>query len=145
VSCLRSTAACALAWLVPGAGHLYLRRPLKAALFFFLVLATFSIGLALHGRVYAVDNEQPLLSALATFANVSAGPLDLIGRTATYRRLVYRLPEEDNPQHDELMALVRGRVLRPTYEYGTTFILTAGLMNILLILDVFDICIGRKD
>jgi hypothetical protein len=32
-----------------------------------------------------------------------------------------------------------------TYEYGSTFLLAAGLMNILLILDVFDISTGRKD
>jgi len=124
---------------------MYLRRPLKAVLFFCLVVATFSIGLALHGRAYVVDREQPLLSALATFANVSTGPLDLLARTATYRRIVYRLPAEENPEHDQLMARVRDRVLRPTYEYGTTFVLTAGLMNLLLILDVFDISIGRKD
>lgn len=142
---LRPALACALAWLVPGGGHLYLKRPLKAVLFFCLVLVTFFLGLALQGRAHAVDHEQPLLSALATFANVSIGPLDLVARSTTYHRVVYRLPDEGDPQHEALMARVRERVLRTTYEYGTTFILAAGLMNLLLILDAFDIAIGRKN
>jgi hypothetical protein len=35
-------------------------------------------------------------------------------------------------------------VRHPTYEYGSTYLLTAGLMNMLLILDAFDIASGRK-
>lgn len=145
MSRLRPAVACALAWLAPGAGHLYLRRPLKATIFFCLVLVMFFLGLSLHGRAYIVDREQPLLSALATFANFSTGPLDLLARTLTYHRVTYRLPEEGNPEHEVLMARVRERVLKPTYEYGSIFMLTAGLMNLLLILDAFDIAIGRKD
>jgi hypothetical protein len=145
VSHLRPALACLLAWAVPGAGHLYLRRPLKAALFFCLVLASFFLGLWLHGRAYAVDREQPLLSALATFANVATGPLDLLARGSTFQAPVYRIPELGHPQHGALMGRVRQRVLEPTYEYGTTFLLTAGLMNLLLILDAFDIAIGRKE
>jgi hypothetical protein len=145
VSPLRTLLACTLAWLVPGGGHLYLKRPFKAVTFFCLVLLTFFLGLSLHGRAYLVDDEQPLLSALATFANVGAGPLDLLARTWTYQELAYRLPPDGQPGHDELQARMRARVLEPSYEYGTTFILTAGLMNILLILDAFDIAIGRKD
>jgi hypothetical protein len=145
VNVLRTALACIFAWVVPGAGHLYLRKPLKAALFFCVVLACFFLGLWLHGRAYAVDREQPLLSALATFANVSIGPLDLLSRAATFQGAVYRIPDPGHPRHGALMSRVRQRVLEPTYEYGTTFLLTAGLMNLLLILDAFDIAIGRKD
>ncbi len=140
----RTALACALAWLVPGAGHLYLKRPLKAALFFCLVLIMLFLGLSLHGRAHVVDHDNPLLSSLATFANVATGPLDLLIRKSTYHRITYRLPPEGQSDYDELVARMRARVLEPTYEYGTTFILTAGLMNILLILDAFDIGIGRK-
>jgi len=135
----------AIAWLIPGAGHLVMKRPLKGVFFFCLVLVMFMLGVSLHGRAYVVDHEQPLLSALATFANVATGPLDLLSRVWTYQGIVYRLPQDTDPLHEVLMARVRERVLRPTYEYGTTFILTAGLMNLLLILDVFDIGIGRKE
>lgn len=140
----RTALACVLAWLVPGAGHLYLKRPLKAALFFCLVLTTLFLGLSLHGRAHVVDHDNPLLSSLATFANVATGSLDLLTRKSTYHRIAYRLPPKGQPGYDELVARMRAHVLEPTYEYGTTFILTAGLMNILLILDAFDISIGRK-
>ncbi|MEE9217542.1 MAG: DUF6677 family protein [Acidobacteriota bacterium] len=140
----RTALACALAWLVPGAGHLYLRRPLKATLFFCLVLVMFFLGVSLHGRAHLMGEEQPLLSTLAAFANIATGPLDLLARTGTYHKIIYRLPPKEHPDHDELVERIRARVLEPTYEYGTIFILTAGLMNILLILDAFDIAIGRK-
>jgi hypothetical protein len=39
---------------------------------------------------------------------------------------------------------LRQRVASQTHAYGRTFLLTAGLMNLLLILDVFEYCIGRK-
>ena len=37
-----------------------------------------------------------------------------------------------------------GAVRSPTYEYGTTYLLTAGLMNALLVLDAIDLALGRK-
>jgi hypothetical protein len=64
----------------------------------------------------------------------------------TLGELVYRLPDpEGNPRRQEILSRVRDRVRIPTYEYGSTFLLTAGLMNLLLILDAFDIASGRKD
>ncbi len=137
--------ACLLAWLLPGAGHVYLGRRAKGAIFLGIVLATLVSGLLLQGRVYLANPEQPL-SYLATFANVALGPLDLIGRQLSYDRILYVLPPESNHAlHQETLAMIRARILAVTHEYGTTFLLTAGLMNILLILDVFDIGIGRKD
>ena len=140
----RIAVACFLAWIVPGAGHFYLGRRAKSAIFFFVVTITFLTGLALEGRVYLAAPDQPL-SYLATAANLGLGPLDLVGRRATYDRILYIFPREtDRALHQEILDRTRRRVLAPTHEYGTTFILTASLMNILLILDAFDIGIGRK-
>jgi hypothetical protein len=136
---------CLLAWCVPGLGHLTLGRSARAAAFFLVVTATFGLGLASGGTASVVDPQQPL-SYLATFDNLALGPLDLVGRTVSLGGLVYRLPEEEsNPQRQAVMNRMRDRVRMPTYEYGSTFLLTAGLMNILLILDAFDIARGRKD
>jgi len=138
------TLACVLAWLLPGAGHFYLGKKTKGSIFLGIVVVTFVSGLVLHGRVYVASREEPL-SYLATFANVALGPLDLIGRQATYARIVYALPSESDPaMYQDVLARKRARILAVTHEYGTTFLLTAGLMNILLILDAFDIGIGRK-
>jgi Family of unknown function (DUF6677) len=136
---------CVLALLTPGLGHFYLGKKGRAAVFFFVVLSAFSLGLASGGTASLIDPQQPL-SYLATFDNLALGPLDLVGRMATVGGLEYRLPpEEGNPRRVALMNKLRERVKHPTYEYGNTFLLTAGLMNILLILDAFDIAAGRKD
>jgi hypothetical protein len=136
--------ACLLAWVLPGGGHWFLGRRMKAVVFLALVLMTFFTGLVMQGRVYLANPEQPL-TYLATFANVALGPLDLIGRRIFYERIIYIFPSESDPNlYQEIMRLNRAKILAVTHEYGTTFVLAAGLMNILLILDVFDIGIGRK-
>ncbi len=136
---------CILAWLLPGLGHAYLGRRRRGAVFFAVVLATLLLGVTSDGAAALVDPHQPL-TYLATFDNLATGPLELISRYRTYGRLVYRLPEgEGDPGRVELTEKLRARVRSVTYEYGNTFLLTAGLMNILLILDAFDIATGRKD
>ena len=37
-----------------------------------------------------------------------------------------------------------GTILSPTYEYGCAYLLTAGLMNLLLVLDAYDLAAGKK-
>ena len=141
---LRIAIACFLAWAIPGSGHMYLGRVRKGVIFLVIVLMTFGIGIALKGRVYLASSKQPL-SFLATFANVSVGPIDLIGRLASYDRIIYSFPSEtDRDLYQEILDRQRARILAVTNEYGTTFLLTAGLMNLLLILDAFDLGIGRK-
>ncbi len=140
----RTFVACALAWALPGAGHFYLGRRVKAVVFFLVVVTTFLLGLAQQGRVYLAGPEQPL-SYLAAFANLGLGPLDLVGRQASYARIIYFMPgPADRALYDDVMERQRARILVPSHEYGTTFILVASLMNMLLILDAFDIGIGRK-
>jgi TM2 domain-containing membrane protein YozV len=132
---------CLLAWLLPGAGHFYLGRRRRAIFFFVVVLATLSLGLWMDGRTYVYDRGHPL-SYLATFANVGLGPLDLVGRRMTYDRLVWRLPSDRS--RADLVDKLREKIRSPHNEYGTTFLMTACLMNILLILDAFDVAKRRK-
>ena len=140
----RAWVACALAWVLPGLGHLYLGRRRRAAVFFVVVLAMFLLGLASGGAATLADPRQPL-TYLATADNVATGPIEVLGRRHTYGRLVYRLPaDEADPVRIELLGRLRHKVADASYEYGSTFLLTAGLMNILLILDAWDIATGRK-
>jgi hypothetical protein len=122
VSPLRIWLAAGLAWLVPGAGHLYLGKRGRAAVFFVLVLASAVIGLLLQGRLFVVVPEQPL-SRLGTLASMGMGPLYFVLRFG----IDYQ-----------------GDILAVTYEYGSAFLLTAGLMNLLLVLDAWDIAQGFK-
>lgn len=118
-----STVAAALAWIFPGLGHFYLGRRKIAILFAVIVTLTFLLGLSFEGRLYTIDRTQPL-SILATFAVAGAGILNLAARFLS-----------DNPS---------GTILAPTYEYGCAYLLTAGLMNLLLMLDAWDVAKGRK-
>jgi len=135
---------CFLAWVFPGLGHLYLGKRRRAIVFCLVVLASFTLGIGSFGCSSLIDQEQPL-SYLATFDNLALGPLDFVARMVTFGSLAYRLPlNPSDSRRIELTDRLRDRVKQVTYEYGNTFLLTAGLMNILLILDVFDIATGRK-
>lgn len=123
VSPSRPILAAVLAWLFPGLGHFYLGRRRLALLFAAIVTATFVLGLSFEGRLYTVERTQPL-TFLATFAVYGAGLLNIAARLFA-----------ENPG---------GAVLAVTYEYGCAFLLTAGLMNLLLVLDAWDIASGRK-
>ncbi len=137
--------ACLLAWLLPGLGHFYLGKKVRAAVFFAVVVVIFALGVVSDGAASLIEQRQPL-TVLATFDNLATGPIDLISRCLTYGSIVYVLPgEEGDPRRIELVERLRSRVRGVTFEYGNTFLLTTGLMNILLILDVFDIATGRKD
>jgi hypothetical protein len=103
--------------------HFYLRRPRTAALYAAIVTATFLLGLSFQGRLYSPEAGQPL-TILATFAVYGAGLINLAARMVS-----------TNPN---------GSILSVTYEYGCAYLLTAGLMNLLLMLDAYDIAVGRK-
>jgi len=119
----RSLTAMLLAYIVPGAGHFYLGYRTKAAVFFAIILLLFVLGLSIDGSLYTLsDSGGALLKILASFGSMGAGALYFIARAM-------------GPHGD---------VTSITYEYGTTFTLTAGLMNLLLVLDCFDIVAGRK-
>lgn len=111
-----------LAWLVPGAGHFALGKRQKAVVFAIVLTAMFVIGLLLRGRLFPFTPGDPLV-ALAAAANVMAGLPYVLARLA---------------------GLGEGVVTAITYEYGNTFMIAAGLLNTLVVLDAFDIARGRK-
>ncbi|OFW10993.1 MAG: hypothetical protein A3H96_26305 [Acidobacteria bacterium RIFCSPLOWO2_02_FULL_67_36] len=82
----------------------------------------FLIGLRLHGRIFPFDVSAPLV-ALAAVADLGLGLPWLLAR---------------------LLDAGNGLVTAATYEYGNTFVIVAGLLNFLVILDAFDIAKGRK-
>lgn len=117
----RTVKAMTLAFLVPGAGHFYLGRRSQAVIFAAVVLLMFVFGLMLEGKVYAPELGKPL-TLLASIASMGIGTPYLIAR----------------------MLGSLGELRSMTFEYGTAFTLTAGLMNLLLVLDSFDIAQERK-
>jgi hypothetical protein len=119
----RAIAAMALAFLVPGAGHFFLGRRARAVAFFAIVGFLFCVGLAVDGSLYVLGEARgQLLTVVASLGSMGSGLLYLLGR-------------KFGPE---------GSILTPMYEYGRTFTLTAGLMNLLLVLDCWDIAMRGK-
>ena len=117
-----AVAICAGAWFVPGLGHIILGRWVRGLIFAGCVLIMFGLGLAMQGKLYGLAFEDPL-QEFAFIANIGAG-------------LPYFL--------SEYFGFGAGIMTAPSYDYGTTFLWVAGLLNFLIVLDVFDIAKGRK-
>ena len=110
------------AWAVPGAGHLWLGRRQKGLVFLATLLAMFVTGLLLEGPIFPLQLSEPLV-ALGAIANFGLGLPWLVTR---------------------MLEAGGGTVTATTYEYGICFLIVAGLLNFLVMLDVYDIAVGRK-
>jgi hypothetical protein len=113
----------AVAWLVPGAGHLWQGRRQKGLIFLITLPLMFATGLWLEGRLFPFESSEPLV-ALAAFADIGIGLPYFVAWKA--------------------FQLGAGNVVALTYEYGNAFLIVAGLLNMLVVLDAFDIAVGRK-
>jgi hypothetical protein len=120
----------AAAWFVPGAGHLLLKKWGRAALMGGAVWVCFILGLSMGGHMFDLSGTQgtsTLLQVPPMIANLGSGVLYIV----TW-----------------LLGIGFGDDLeqarRATYEYGNTFLLIAGLLNYLTMLDAFDVAAGRK-
>jgi hypothetical protein len=118
----RLALVCGLAWLIPGAGHLLQGRRQKGIVFLLALPLMFATGLWLDGRLFPLELSDPLVF-LGGIANRGIGAPYLIAR---------------------VMDAGLGTVTAASYEYGNTFLMTAGLLNFLVVLDAFDIAKGRK-
>lgn len=117
-----SLAICFAGFLLPGASHAILGRFGSAVTFAVSILTMFALGLAMHGQLYGAVPEQ-FLHLFAFVADVGTGAGYAAARVAS---------------------LGVGDLASPSYEYGTTYLWVAGLLNYLVILDAFDIAQGRK-
>jgi uncharacterized protein DUF6677 len=146
VSMPKAVFAVAAGWLVPGMGHVLLGRFRRGALFAILVLGSFGLGLAHDGRLALRNDNEAFLTSLQLVANVGVGPADLIARESVYGEPAYALPADpSDPAYDARQTILRQRARSTESIYGTAYLWTAGLMNLLLLLDVWDIARGRKD
>lgn len=114
--------AAALAWLMPGVGHLVLGKRQKGVIFLVAIPAMFLLGLALDGRMFPFDFSQPL----AGLAAIAARGVGLPALVAGW------------------FGWGQGVVTAASYEYGNTFVIVSGLLNMLVALDAFDVASGRK-
>jgi uncharacterized protein DUF6677 len=118
-------------WLVPGAGHLLQGKWVRGLLLGAVVWFCFVAGLLMGGHMFTVgsgdQNTSTLLQVAPMIANLGSGILYIFCWLAG-------VGFQDDPM----------QAARATFEYGNTFLLIAGLLNYLSMLDAFDISAGRK-
>jgi hypothetical protein len=120
------TAATALpaivGWLIPGAGHLMQKRWIRGALIMVSVLAMFVFGLGMQGKIYK-PNTGDLLDILGFIGDLGSGALYILGRMLDWGGI---------------------NITTANADYGTKFIVVAGLLNIMAAVDAYHIAIGKK-
>src|ERR1700732_136986 len=117
-----SVVAPAIGWLIPGAGPLIQKRWLRGLLLMGSIVIMFLLGLAMQGRVYR-PNGGDILDILGFVGDVGAGGLYIMTRA---------------------LDIGQGAVSHATADYGTKFIIVAGLLTCISAADGYHIAIGKK-
>jgi hypothetical protein len=113
---------CLASWAIPGAGHLWQGRRGKGLVFLLALPLMFIIGLLIRGRLFPFDLSEPLVG-LAAIADLGIGLPYFIAKA---------------------VSAGGGDVRAVTYEYGNAYLIVAGLLNLLVVIDAYDIALGRK-
>jgi hypothetical protein len=109
-------------WLVPGLGHIIQRRYIRGVLLMLAVLTMFFAGLGMQGKVYSF-NTGDLLDMLGFVGDIGAGLLYVLARAMDWGI---------------------GNIHRAMADYGTKYIVVAGLLNVIAAVDAYHIAIGKK-
>lgn len=112
---------CAAAWLVPGAGHYMLGRRQRALVLGTAILTMFVFGLVMKGQFFSTASPS-WLETLGYFGEMCVGLAMPVARFFTYA----------------------GDLSFVSADFGTAFLVSAGMLNVLAILDAYDIAVGRK-
>lgn len=118
---LRGWVPLLLGWLVPGAGHLMLRRPIRAALIFVSVVAMYFLGIAMQGKIYG--SAKDILDLLGLVGDLGSGLCFFLSK---------------------LFGWGADSIQVTTADYGTRFMVMAGLLNVMAAVDAHNLAIGRK-
>jgi hypothetical protein len=117
-----SVLAPAIGWLIPGAGHMIQKRWIRGALLFISIASLFLLGLAMQGRIYKA-NGGDILDILGFVGNVGAGAFYIVTLAQDWGQ---------------------GAIAFATADYGTKFMIVAGLLNFIAVADAYHIAIGKK-
>jgi hypothetical protein len=115
-------AALALGWLIPGAGHVLVKRPFRGLFLFVSITSMFVLGVAMHGKLYA-PNAGEILNILGFVGDLGAGLLYVVAKALDFGRDAVQVA---------------------TADYGTKFAVVAGLLNFISAIDAHNIALGRK-
>lgn len=110
-----------LAWLFPGLGHFMLGYRKKALVLGGIILFMFIYGLLMRGQVYT-PMDANILFKWGSLVELGMGPLYIILAATPF---------------------ASGLVKSYTFEFGTSFMLTAAILNYFAMIDIVDILMGR--
>lgn len=117
-----SVVAPAIGWLIPGAGHMIQKRWIRGLLLFVSIVTMFLLGLAMQGHLYKA-NGGDILDILGFVGDVGSGALYVLTLANDWGQ---------------------GAIALATADYGTKFMIVAGLLNFIAIADAYHIAIGKK-
>ena len=109
-------------WVVPGLGHLLLKKWIRGSLLFISIVSMFAIGIALRGKIYSA-NTGDLLDILNFAGDLGAGGLYALAK---------------------IFDLGAASVQVAAADYGTKFIVVSGLLNVVAAVDAHSLATGRK-
>jgi hypothetical protein len=112
----------AVGWLIPGAGHAIQKRWIRGALLLISISTLFVLGLLMQGRIYKA-NGGDILDMLGFVGDVGAGSLYIVTLAKDWGQ---------------------GAIAFATADYGTKFMIVAGLLNFIAVADAYHIAIGKK-
>ncbi|HTZ84175.1 MAG TPA: DUF6677 family protein [Candidatus Acidoferrales bacterium] len=117
-----SVIAPAIGWLIPGAGHMIQKRWIRGLLLFVSIVTMFLLGLAMQGRIYKA-NGGDILDILGFVGDVGSGAMYILTLANDWGQ---------------------GAIAIATADYGTKFMIVAGLLNFIAVADAYHIAIGKK-
>src|SRR6267154_6705992 len=112
----------AVGWLIPGAGHIIQRRWIRGLLLLVSIVTLFVLGLMMQGRIYRA-NGGDILDILGFIGDLGAGGLYIVTLAQDWGR---------------------GAIAFATADYGTKFMIVAGLLNFIAVADAYHIAMGKK-
>lgn len=119
---LMSIVAPAVGWLIPGAGHIIQRRWIRGGLLFVSIGTLFVLGLMMQGHIYK-PNGGDILDILGFVGDLGAGGMYITTLARNWGQ---------------------GAIAFAIADYGTKFMIVAGLLNFIAVADAYHIAIGKK-
>ena len=110
------------AWLVPGGGHFLQGKKIRALILFGSIISMFVLGVLMNGEIFRL-NSPSILHRLGFVGEWSVGAAMPLARFFGYSG---------------------GDPYFASADYGTAFLIAAGMLNILTMFDAYDIAMGRK-
>jgi hypothetical protein len=119
---MMAVVAPAVGWLIPGAGHMIQKRWIRGVLLLISIATLFVLGLLMQGRIYKA-NGGDILDILGFIGDMGAGGLYIVTLAQDWGQ---------------------GAIAFATADYGTKFMIVAGLLNFIAVADAYHIAIGKK-